>query len=161
MNPEIIMLEYADGRKTKWLQHQILDKYQGAREDNIKLAHLIINLINLISPYKTNICSVCLTEVSECGTVLTAASSAAWVHKLKQFRIDGLACLLQHSDEVSCLSQVSWGEEGVGRALVGTAGCAPNTMDIILRGARIVIVDDELDILHIFWIKPVLEQGRK
>lgn len=86
--------------------------------------------------------------------LLTAASStAACIHKLKQFRIDGLPGLLQHPDKVPGLPQVPWGEEGVGSALVGAAGRTSDTMDVILRGAGIVIVDHELDIFHIFCIK--------
>lgn len=88
-------------------------------------------------------------------TVLLTSSSSTTprVHELKQFRVDGLPGLRQHPDKVSGLPQVPWGEEGVGSALVGTAGRTSNTVDVILRGAGIVIVDDELDILHIFWIK--------
>lgn len=91
----------------------------------------------------------------ETMTVLltTSSSTTPWVHELKQFGIDGLPGLRQHPDKVSGLPQVTWGEEGVGSALVGTAGRTSNTVDVILRGAGIVIVDDELDIFHIFWMK--------
>lgn len=82
-----------------------------------------------------------------------SSSTTPRVHELKQFRVDGLPGLCQNPDKVSGLPQVPWGEEGVGGALFGTAGRTSNTVDIILRAAGIVIVDDELDIFHIFWIK--------
>lgn len=41
------------------------------------------------------------------------------------------------------------GEEGVRRARFLTAGCASNAVDIILRGVRVVIIDDKFHILHI------------
>lgn len=91
------------------------------------------------------------TTVTHSATASSAA--ATWVHELKQFGVDGLAGLRQHPDQVSSLPQVPWGEEGVRSPLVGTAGCASNAVDVILRGAGIVVVDDELDIFHIFRMK--------
>lgn len=97
------------------------------------------------------------------SVLITASSStAAGIHKLKKFRVDGLSGLLQHSNKVPGLPQVPWGEEGVGSALVGTAGRTSNTVDIILRGVGVVIVDDELDVFNIFRIKGLmLQHGRK
>lgn len=85
--------------------------------------------------------------------LLTASSATSRVHELKQFRVDGLPGFCQDPDKVSSLPQVPWGEERISSALVGTAGCTSNTVDIIFRGAGIVIVDDELDIFHIFCVK--------
>lgn len=86
--------------------------------------------------------------------LLTASSTTTIrVHELKQFRVDGLPGLCQDPDKVSGLPQVPRGEECVSSALVGAAGGASNTVDVILRGAGIVVVDDKLDIFHIFWVK--------
>lgn len=56
----------------------------------------------------------------------------------------------QNPHEIPGLPQVPWGEEGVGGALVGTTCSTPDTMHVVLGGVGIVIVDDELDIFHIF-----------
>lgn len=85
--------------------------------------------------------------------LLTASSATARVHELKQFRVDGLTGFCQDPDQVSSLPQVPWGEERISSALVGAASCPSNTVDVIFRGAGIIIVDDELDIFHIFCVK--------
>lgn len=86
--------------------------------------------------------------------VLTAASAAApRLHELEQFGVDGLPGLRQNPDQVSRLPQVPRGEEGVGRPLVGAARRTSDAVDVVLGGIGIVIVDDELDVFHIFWMK--------
>lgn len=72
------------------------------------------------------------------------------VNQLQQFGIDGLPGLLQNSDQVPGLAQVTRGEEGVGRALVGAAGRTADPVHVVLRRVGVVIVDDKLDILHVF-----------
>ena len=76
-------------------------------------------------------------------------ASASGVDQLQQLGVDGLPGLLQDPDQVPGLPQVPRGEEGVGRALVGAARRAPDAVDVVLRGVRIVVVDDELDVLHV------------
>lgn len=85
---------------------------------------------------------------------LTATSSpSAGVHQLTQFGVDGLPGLFQHPDKVPSLPQVARREEGVSGAFVSTAGRASNTVHVILGGVGIVVVDDELDIFNILWVK--------
>lgn len=81
---------------------------------------------------------------------LTASTATVGVHQLKQLGVDGLSGLLQDPDQVPGLPQVSWREEGVGSALVGAAGRAANTVDVVLGGVGVVVVDDKLDVFHIF-----------
>lgn len=81
---------------------------------------------------------------------LTSATSAPAVHELQQLGVDGLPGLLQHPDELAGLPDVAGGEEGVGRALVGAAGRAPDAVDVVLRRVGVVVVDDELDVLHVW-----------
>lgn len=80
----------------------------------------------------------------------TSAAAAVGVDQLKQFRVDGLSGLLQDPDQVPGLPQVPRREEGVGGALVVAAGRAANAVDVVLRRVGIVVVDDKLDIFHIF-----------
>lgn len=102
-----------------------------------------------------SLCFLLVHEVGVVGVVATethtstASSSAPGVQELQEFGVDGLTRLLQHSHQVASLAQVSWGEEGVGCALVGAAGRSSDAVHVVLGGAGIVIVDDELDILHI------------
>lgn len=66
---------------------------------------------------------------------------------------------LQDSDQVPGLAQVTRGEEGVGRALVGAAGRTADPVHVVLRRVGVVIVDDKLDILHVFGGKWFWEEG--
>lgn len=89
------------------------------------------------------------TTSSESLTSAATASTPA-VHQLQQFGVDGLPGLLQHPDELPGLPNVAGGEEGVGRALVGAAGRAANAVDVVLRRVGVVVVNDELDVLHVW-----------
>lgn len=80
------------------------------------------------------------------------------VPHLEQLGVDGLVGLAEHSDQVAGLFHVVGGEEGVGRARFLTAGRASNAVDIVLRGVRVVIIDDKFHILHIC---KVLQCGKK
>lgn len=82
---------------------------------------------------------------------LTASAATIGVDQLKQLGVDGLPGLLQDPNQVPGLPQVPRCEEGVGGALVGAAGCTTNTVDVVLGRVGIVVVDDELDIFHIFF----------
>lgn len=57
--------------------------------------------------------------------------------------------LLQNPDELAGLADVARGEEGVGGAFVGAAGGAADAVDVVLGGVGVVVVDDELHILHV------------
>lgn len=75
------------------------------------------------------------------------------LHQLEQLGVDCLVGLAEHGDQVAHLFSIVGGEEGIGGTRVGTAGCPPNTVDIVLRGVRVVIIDDKF---HIFNICKVL-----
>lgn len=78
----------------------------------------------------------------------SATTSSVFCH-LNQFWVNGLVCFTQHRDEVAGLFHVVGGEKGVSSARSLTSGCTSNAMDIILRGVRVVIIDDKFHILHI------------
>lgn len=81
---------------------------------------------------------------------LTASTATTGVDQLQQLRVDGLSGLLQDPDQVPGLPQVPRREEGVGGALVGAAGRTANAVHVVLRRVGIVVVDDKLDVFHIF-----------
>lgn len=93
-------------------------------------------------------------------TSSAAAAAATTVHQLQQFGVDGLPGLLQHSDELAGLADVAGGEEGVGRALVGAAGRAADAVDVVFRRVGVIVVDDELHVLHV-WTAIGSGAGRK
>lgn len=68
---------------------------------------------------------------------------------LDKLGVNGLVGLAQHRDQVTGLFHVVGGEESVGSARFLTSGCASNAVDIVLRGVRVVIIDDKFHILHI------------
>lgn len=68
---------------------------------------------------------------------------------LEQFGVDGLVSFTQDRDQVTSLFHVVGSKEGVGCARFLTAGRAADSVDIILRGVRVVIIDDKFHILHI------------
>lgn len=78
------------------------------------------------------------------------SSAASTVDQLQQFGIDRLPGFLQDPDQLSGLPEVPRSEKGVSGAFVSAASCTPDAVDIILGWVRVVIVDDKLDILHIF-----------
>lgn len=78
------------------------------------------------------------------------SSAASTVSQLQQFGIDRLPGFLQDPDQLSGLPEVPRSEKGVSGAFVSAASCTPDAVDIILGWVRVVIVDDKLDILHIF-----------
>lgn len=88
-----------------------------------------------------------------CAVCLTAAPPPAGVRELTQFGVDGLPGLFQHPDQVSGLPQVARREEGVSCAFVSAAGRASNAVHVVLGGVGIIVVDDELDIFNILWVK--------
>lgn len=57
--------------------------------------------------------------------------------------------LLQNPDQLAGLADVARGEEGVGGAFVGAAGRAADAVDVVLGGVGVVVIDDELHILHV------------
>lgn len=81
-------------------------------------------------------------------TILSLFTSSVLCH-LEQFGVDGLAGLAQDRDQVVGLFHVVGRKEGVGRARFLTAGRAADTVDIVLGGVRVVIIDDKFHILHI------------
>lgn len=85
-------------------------------------------------------------------TLTPSAASASVVHQLHELWVDGLVGLLQHFDQLSGLFEIPRSEEGICSALVGATSCSANPMHIILRAVWIVIVDDKLDIFHIFGV---------
>lgn len=121
-----------------WHSQEVLDQYHSRLPKFMKcFFHFIVQLR-------------CNKIKKQWQVVLTASSTTIRVHQLKQFGVDSLPRLFQNPDQVSGLTQVPRGEERVGGALVGAACCTSNTVDVILRRAGIVVVDDELDIFNIF-----------
>lgn len=88
-------------------------------------------------------------------TVLTWTSV---FNQLKQFGVDGLISLPKHRDEVIYLLNIVRSKECVCCACFGTAGSSSNSVDIVLWGVRVVIIDDKF---HIFHICKVLQCGKK
>lgn len=80
------------------------------------------------------------------------------LHQLEQLGVDGLVGLPQHGDQVVDLFDIVGGKEGVGGARFATAGGSPDTVDIVLGGVRVVIIDDKF---HIFNICKVLQCGKR
>lgn len=89
-------------------------------------------------------------------SLTSSTSSSSSVHQLQQFGVDGLPGLLQHPYQLTGLANVPGSEEGVGSALVGAAGGATDAVNVVLRRVGVVIVDDELHILHILMIWKVV-----
>lgn len=50
------------------------------------------------------------------------------------------------------MAEVARREEGVGGAFVGAAGGAADAVDVVLGGVGVVVIDNELDILHVLKI---------
>lgn len=103
--------------------------------------------------------SACHHEVSKEKSlmILVIFTSSVLCH-LEQFGVDGLIGLAQDRDQVVGLFHVVGCKEGVGCARFLTAGRAANSVDIVLRGVRVVIIDDKFHILHIC---KVLQCGKK
>lgn len=80
------------------------------------------------------------------------------LHQLQQLRVDCLVGFPQHGDQVIDLFGIVGGEEGIGCASFATAGGSPDTVDIVLGGVRVVIIDDKF---HIFNICKVLQCGKQ
>lgn len=79
----------------------------------------------------------------------SSTSSASVVNELQQFGIDGLSGLLQNPDQLAGLADIARCEECVGGAFVGAAGRAADAVDVVLRRVGVVVIDNELDILHV------------
>lgn len=79
----------------------------------------------------------------------SSTSSASVDGKLQQFGIDGLLGLLQNPDQLAGLAGVARSEEGVGGAFVGAAGRAADAVDVVLGRVGVVVIDNELDVLHV------------
>lgn len=88
----------------------------------------------------------------------TSGTTSSVLGHLQQFGVDGLIGLPEDRDKVVGLFHVVRCKEGVGRASFLTAGRTPDSVDIILRGVRVVIIDDKFHILHIC---KVLQCGKK
>lgn len=88
----------------------------------------------------------------------TALTWTSVFNQLKQFGVDGLISLPKHRDEVIYLLNIVRSKECVCCACFGTAGSSSNSVDIVLWGVRVVIIDDKF---HIFHICKVLQCGKK
>lgn len=86
---------------------------------------------------------------SPCVFTSTTTSSSSVVHKLHQLWIDGLIGFFQHFDKLPGLFQVSWCEERVRGTFVGTTRGTANTVHIIFRAVRIVVVYHKFNVFHI------------
>ena len=81
---------------------------------------------------------------------LTSPSATSRINQLQQLGVDGLPGLLQHPDQLAGLPDVPRSEEGVGGAFVVAAGRAADAVDVVLRRVGVVVIDDELDVLHVW-----------
>lgn len=59
------------------------------------------------------------------------------------------------------MADVARGEEGVGGAFVGAAGRAADAVDVVLGRVGVVVIDNELDILHVLKIARRVEERRR
>lgn len=57
-------------------------------------------------------------------------------------------CLI-YLNQVLGLGRVSLGEEGVSGSRLAVAARSADPVDVVLRVRRIIVVDDELDVVHI------------
>lgn len=89
----------------------------------------------------------------------SSTSSASVVDKLQQLGIDGLPGLLQNPDQLAGLTDVARSEEGVGGAFVGAAGRAADAVDVVLGRVGVVVIDNELDVLHVLKMRGGLRKG--
>lgn len=89
----------------------------------------------------------------------TSSSPTSVVGKLQQFGIDGLPGLLQNPDQLAGLTAVARSEEGVGGAFVGAAGRAADAVDVVLGRVGVVVIDNELDVLHVLKMRGGLRKG--
>lgn len=89
----------------------------------------------------------------------SSTSSAPVGGKLQQFGIDGLPGLLQDPDQLAGLTAVARSEEGVGGAFVGAAGRAADAVDVVLGRVGVVVIDNELDVLHVLKMRGGLRKG--
>lgn len=84
------------------------------------------------------------------SAVAVGVKPAAAVGHLLQLGIDDLLGLLEHGDEVGGLVGVAGREEGVGRAGPLGAARAADAVDVVLRIGRIVEIDYEFHVFHIW-----------
>ena len=92
-----------------------------------------------------------MTQSYYITTKQTSAYASCSSHALKcqQLGVDFLLCFLQHSDQITSLVAVGIREERVCSASVGRTPRTTNTMHVVFRTVREVVVDDEFHILHI------------
>lgn len=102
--------------------------------------------------------SILFWEESYALRARTALTWTSVFNQLKQFGVDGLISLPKHRDEVIYLLNIVRSKECVCCACFGTAGSSSNSVDIVLWGVRVVIIDDKF---HIFHICKVLQCGKK
>lgn len=83
--------------------------------------------------------------------LLTFAESTTPGHlgQLVQHRVHLLPRLGEHCYQIVGLLRVVGREERVRSACVGRASCAPDTVHVVLRRLRVVVVYHKLDVVHI------------
>lgn len=82
---------------------------------------------------------------------LTPSISATVARHSFKLRVDVLFGLPEHFQQVWYLLGIGSSEEGVGRSVLITPGRPSDTVHVVLRRVRVVVVDDKHDVVHV-WI---------